>query len=165
MRRRFLPVAVVLALAGATLGAPGCDKPSPTTDGAVIRVSAPADRTPQSQGAKVYEGRIKDVRPAWYLLVLTVGEGKQARDLRFDISEARIVGPSGSEWKGQDLRVGDPVRVTLTADGRLVQQINVLPDGTSGLEEFPFRGSRAGATMCSSSRRWGSAWSRRGAGV
>jgi hypothetical protein len=133
MRRRFLPVAVVLALVGATLAASGCDKRSPRSDGAFITVSAPADASRQSQGVKVYEGRIKDVRPAWYLLVLRVGEGEEARDLRFDISEARIVGPSGSEWKGQDLRVGDPVRVTLTTDGRLVQQINVLPDGTSGL--------------------------------
>ena len=134
MRRRFLPVAAVLALAGATLAASGCDKRSPRSDGAFIRVSAPADATRQSQGVKVYEGRIRDVRPAWYLLLLSVGEGKEVRDLRFDISEARIVGPSGSEWKGQDLRVGDRVRVTLTADGRLVQQIDVLPDRANGLD-------------------------------
>jgi hypothetical protein len=77
-----------------------------------------------------FDGRIKDVRPVWGILVLTVGEGKKARDRRFDISEARIVGPSGAEWKGQDLRRGDRVRVELTTDGELVQQISVLPDRT-----------------------------------
>jgi hypothetical protein len=137
MRRRCLPITAVLTLAGAALAAPGCGKPPRQTDVAVIRVSAPADATLEGQGAKVYEGRIRDVRPAWDLLVLTVGEGKQARDLRLDMGEARIVGPSGSEWKGQDLLLGDRVRVTMTADGTLVQQINVLPDRTGGLNEIP----------------------------
>jgi hypothetical protein len=80
------------------------------------------------RGGEVYGGWIKDVRPAWDLLVLTVGRGKEARDLGLDMGEARIVGPSGSEWKGQDLRLGDRVHVVMTPDGRLVQQINVLPD-------------------------------------
>jgi hypothetical protein len=132
MRRRVLPVGVVLILAGATLAAAGCDNRPRQTDGGVIPVSAPADATPAGQGVKAYEGRIKDVRPAWSILILTVGQGKEARDMRFDIGEARIVGPSGDEWKGQDLHVGDRVRVALTPDGTLVQQVSVLPDRASG---------------------------------
>ena len=126
MRRKFLPISVVLALAAAALAATGCDQRSGQTGRAVIRVSAPPVATPEGQGAKVYEGRIKDVRPVWGILDLTVGAGKEARDVRFDIGEARIVGPDGDEWKGQDLRVGARVRVQLTADGRLVQQVSVL---------------------------------------
>jgi len=90
---------------------------------------------PSGEGVKVYEGRIKDVRPAWGLLVLTVGQGKQAREMRFDMGEARIVGPSGDEWKGQDLHIGDRVRVAMTPDGTLVQQISVLPGRTGRVNE------------------------------
>jgi len=57
--------------------------------------------------------------------------------MRFDIGEARFVGPSGDEWKGEDLQIGDPVRVTMTDDGSLVQQVNVLPDRANGFNEFP----------------------------
>ena len=128
MRTRFLPIIVVLVFAGATLAATGCDDRAQKTDVAVVRVSAPADAAPERRGGKVYEGRIKDVRPAWGVLVLTVGKGKEAQDLRLDMSEARIVGPSGNEWKGQDLWIGDRVRVELTRDGKLVQQISVLRD-------------------------------------
>jgi hypothetical protein len=128
MRRLFLPINVVLSLAAATLAAIGCDKPTQKVEGAVIRVSAPFVATAEGRGVKVYEGWIKDVRPAISLLILTVGEGKEAQDRRFDIGEARIVGPSGNEWKGDDLRIGDRVRVELTADGTLVQQVSVLPD-------------------------------------
>jgi hypothetical protein len=134
MRRKFLPISVVLALAAAALAATGCDQRSGQTGRAVIRVSAPPVATPEGQGAKVYEGRIKDVRPAWDLLILTVGKGKEAQDIRFDIGEARIVGPFGNEWKGQDLRVGDRVRVGLAADGTLVQQVSVLAGSASGIE-------------------------------
>jgi hypothetical protein len=141
MRRRCLPITAVLTLAGAALAAPGCGKPPRQPDLAVTRVSAPADATPGGQGGEVYEGRIRDVRPAWDLLVLTVGEGKQARDLRLDMGQARIVGPSGSELKGQDLRLGDRVRVTMTADGTLVQQINVLPDRAGGPNGIPSEGA------------------------
>ncbi len=81
---------------------------------------------------RVYEGRIKDVSPAWGLLALTVGQCSEARDLCFDIREARIVGSEGAERKGQDLGTGDRVRVQLTADGRLVQQVSILADRTSG---------------------------------
>ena len=129
MRRRFLPIIIVLAIAGAALAATGCDeRAQKPDDDAVIRVSAPADVAPERRGGKVYEGRIKDVRPAWGVLILTVGKGKEERDLRLDMSEARIVGPSGNEWKGQDLWIGDRVRVEMTSNGRLVQQISVLPD-------------------------------------
>jgi hypothetical protein len=134
MRRTALPIAVVLVLAGVTLAASGCDNRSRQTDRAVIPVSAAADFTLEGHGVKVYEGRIKDVRAAWGNLILTVGQGKEARDMRFDIGEARIVGPSGAEWKGQDLHLGDRVRVELTADGTLVQQISVLPDRPNGLD-------------------------------
>jgi hypothetical protein len=133
MRRRFLPITVVLILAGAPLAASGCENRARQTGRAVIPVSAPADAAPGGRGAKVYEGRIKDVRPVWGILVLTVGEGKKARDIRFDMTDARIVGPSGNEWKGQDIYIGDRVRVRLTAGGKLVQQITVLPDRANGL--------------------------------
>jgi hypothetical protein len=133
MRRTSLPITVVLAFAGAALAGSGCDDRAQTTDAAVVRVSAPADATPESVDAtpedgKVYEGVLEDVRPAWGYLILTVGQGKEARDVRFDMRGARIVGPSGNEWKGQDLWVGDRVLVEMTADGRLVRQISVLPD-------------------------------------
>jgi hypothetical protein len=85
-------------------------------------------RFSEQPASQSYEGRIKDVRPVWSVLILSVGKGKQARRLRLDISEARIVGPSGAEWKGEDLRVGDPVRVEMTEDGKLVRQVSVLPD-------------------------------------
>ena len=130
MLTRFPPITVVLAFAGAALAA-GCENRSRQTDSSVVTVSAPAEDAPQRQGGKVYEGRIKDVRPAWGVLILTVGQGKEAHEVRFDVRGARIVGPSGNEWKGQDLWIGDRVRVEMTADGRLVQQISVLPDGST----------------------------------
>jgi hypothetical protein len=77
---------------------------------------------------RVYEGRIKDARPAWGYLILAVGEGRQARHLTFDVRGARIVGPSGNEWKAQDLWDGDRVRIEMTQDGGLVRQITVLAD-------------------------------------
>jgi hypothetical protein len=77
---------------------------------------------------RIYEGRIKDARSAWGVLILTMRTGREMGIAHFDIREARIVGPSGAEWKGEDLRIGDRVRVTLAADGRLVQQVRKLPD-------------------------------------
>jgi hypothetical protein len=118
MSSRFLSITVALILAGAALAEADGDKTSTS------RRQPPAPR--------VYEGRIKDVRPAVGMLILTMGKGKQARDLRFNISEARIVGLFGAEWKGEDLNVGDRVRVQMTADGALVQQVRVLPNRTSG---------------------------------
>jgi hypothetical protein len=147
MCSRFLSITVVLVLAGPALAAPGGDKPSRHADRAtinerggtvtqgqrvVVRAGAQAPARfpvgPRDQPAapRSYEGRIKDVRPVWGILVLTVGQGKKARDMRFDIGHARIVGPSGAEWKGQDLQVGDRVRVEMTAAGTLVQQLSVL---------------------------------------
>jgi hypothetical protein len=134
MRSRSLPI-IFLALASAALVATGCDQGPGQTAVPVIRVSAPADATPEGRSAKVFEGWIKDVRPAISLLILTVGKGIEAQDRRFDMGEARIVGPSGAEWKGQDLRLGDRVRVTMTDDGTLVQQISVLPRSPSGGNE------------------------------
>jgi hypothetical protein len=127
MCRRFLSIAVVV-LAGSALLALGC---SDTQSQRVVDEGVTQDRVSfrgQQAAGRVYEGRIKDARPAWDLLILTVGEGKEARDLRFDIGEARIVGPSGAEWKGQDLHIGDRVRVKMADDGTLVQQLSVLPD-------------------------------------
>jgi hypothetical protein len=134
MRSTFLPITVVL-LAGATLAACGCAKEA-HTGRAVVLVSAPPVAPPERRTVKVVEGRIKDVRPVWGILLLTTGKGKEARDTRFDISEARIVGPVGDEWKGQDLQVGDRVRLELTADGRLVQQVSVLVGKASGLDRW-----------------------------
>src|SRR5262249_56678163 len=90
MRTRFLPIIVVLVFAGATLAATGCDDRAQKTDVAVVRVSAPADAAPERRGGKVYDGRLKDVRPAWGVLVLTVGKGKEAQDLRLAMSAPPI---------------------------------------------------------------------------
>ena len=57
-----------------------------------------------------------------------MGEGKQARDRTFKIADARIVGPTGSEWKVGDLREDDRVEIEKTPDGKLIQEIRVLPD-------------------------------------
>ena len=122
MRRSLLAITVVLLLAGA--GWPrrtqGATAAIPVRD--LVEVRSPV----QPAAGRSYEGRIRDVRPAWDILDLTVGEGKEARDMRFDIGYARIVDPDGEELKGQDLKIGARVRVQLTADGRLVQQVSVL---------------------------------------
>jgi hypothetical protein len=125
MRRKLVSVAVVLLLAGAALAVVArlghARRQGPVVEAELVRLPPPEQPAPL-----VYEGRIKDVRPAWGLLILTVGKGKDARDIKFDIVGARIVGPSGNEWKGQDLYIGDLVRMERTPDGRLVQQISVL---------------------------------------
>jgi len=113
MRRRLSAVAAALSLAGAALAAVG----------GLSRAQAQVRPT-----ARACEGRIKDVRPALGFLILTVGAGEEARDVRFDITEGRVVGPSGSELKGEDLRVGDRVRVEMAIDRPLVQQVVVLGD-------------------------------------
>jgi hypothetical protein len=135
MRSKILAISVVSVLAAGTLvviGGPGRTPEQGTVIPAedLVEVRFP---NPQAE-ARVYQGPIKDVRPVWSLLILSVGKGSQARDIRFDMSEARIVGPDGNEWKGQDLRVGDRVRVELTADRKLVQQISVLPARASDIE-------------------------------
>jgi hypothetical protein len=118
MRSRRWTVVVVLVLAGTALAA---------LSGPTILQSPGVVVTPGAQRPPVYEGRIKDVRAAVGLLVLTVGEGKEAREVRFDIGEARFVGPSGNEWKSGDLRAGDRVRVAMAPDRpSLVQQVSVL---------------------------------------
>jgi hypothetical protein len=129
MRRRLLAITAVLFLAGAALAVVGGPRRTPNPE-AVVPVGRQVEVRFRDRPAagRSYEGRIKDVRPVWGILDLTVGAGKEARDMRFDIGEARIVGPDGAEWKGQDLRVGARVRVQLTADGRLVQQVRVLAD-------------------------------------
>jgi hypothetical protein len=76
---------------------------------------------------QVFRGRIRDVRGIYGTLTLTVGEGRQARDRRFPIREARIVGPAGAEWKVGDLREGDRVEVEMAGDGRTAQEVRVLP--------------------------------------
>jgi len=80
------------------------------------------------QRGKVFPGRIKDVRGTMGALTLTIGKGKQARDRKFQIPEARVVGPTGSEWKVGDLRNGDRVEVELTGDAATVREIRVFPD-------------------------------------
>ena len=127
MRRKPLLITVVLFLVGAAPAVAGGPRRTPSPE-AVVPVVHPVEVRPQDRppAGRSYEGRINDVRPVWGILDLTVGAGKEARDVRFDIGEARIVGPDGDEWKGQDLRVGARVRVQLTADGRLVQQVSVL---------------------------------------
>jgi hypothetical protein len=129
MPGRHSAVAVVLFLAGAALAVVGGSRRTPNPRPFVQAGEEVEVRFQDRPAAdRVYEGRIRDVRPAWGVLILTLGQGKETRDVRFDIGEARIVGPDGAEWKGQDLRVGDRVRVQLTADGRLVQQVSELVD-------------------------------------
>jgi hypothetical protein len=122
MWRKFLSIAVVLLAFGCSSGT---QSQRVAGEGeAEVRVSF----RDQQAAPKFPEGRIKDVRPALGILILSVGKGKEARERRFDIAEARIVGPSGAEWKGQDLHIGDRVRVEMTEDGTLVQQVRVLPE-------------------------------------
>lgn len=94
----------------------------------VLGVRAPA----APPAPQVFEGRIKDVRGTYGTLTLTVGEGKQARDRTFPIAEARVKGPTGIEWKVGSLRPGDWVQVEMTANGRTVRVIRVLPERTPG---------------------------------
>jgi hypothetical protein len=75
----------------------------------------------------VYKGYIKDVRGTDGSLTLTLGEGKNAKDQTFPIPGARIVGLSGNEGKVGDLLEGDWVEVLMTADGKTVQEIRLLP--------------------------------------
>src|SRR5262245_10991194 len=64
MRRNFLPIAIVLALAGAALAGPAAtNEPGKPTVPAARSARRPTP--PQAKGPKVYEGRIKDVRPVW----------------------------------------------------------------------------------------------------
>ena len=77
---------------------------------------------------QVLTGRIKDVRGSYGTLTLTPGEGKRLTDRTFRITEARIVGLGGAEWKVGDLRPGDLVEVEMARDGGLVREIRVLPD-------------------------------------
>lgn len=76
---------------------------------------------------QVFEGRIRDVRGTDGTLTLTLREGEEARDRMFLITEARIKGPTGLEWKVGNLRVGERVQVELTPSGRMVRVIRVLP--------------------------------------
>jgi hypothetical protein len=126
MSRRLFSIALLILVGAAVLVAAGFSRMG--SRGAVIAVGDPI-RVQFQEGpatARVYAGWIKDVRPAWGYLILTVGKGIEARDVRFDISEARIVGPLGNEWKGKDLHLGDRVLVEQTADGSLVKQVSVL---------------------------------------
>jgi hypothetical protein len=89
----------------------------------LLTVSAPAAQA----AATVFEGRIKDVGGTYGTLTLTLGEGQQAKARTFRIREARIVGPTRTEWKVGDLREGDWVEVEMTRDGQMVQEIRFLP--------------------------------------
>jgi len=66
-------------------------------------------------------------------LTLTIGKGKNATDQKFQIPEARIVGPTGSEWKVGDLRNGDRVEVEMTSNGKTVREIRYLPPKQTSL--------------------------------
>jgi hypothetical protein len=101
----------------------------------IAAIAPPAKR---SSDKRVFTGVIQDVRGITGRLVLRP-TGKQAdkkagkkagkkktKDRVFDISEARILGPDGDEWKVGDLREGDEIRVTLTRSGRLVKEVRVL---------------------------------------
>jgi hypothetical protein len=77
---------------------------------------------------RVFTGRVKDIRGTDGTLARTIGEGKRLTDRAFLITEARIVGPGGAEWKVEALRPGDLVEVEMALQGELVQEIRVLPD-------------------------------------
>jgi hypothetical protein len=74
-----------------------------------------------------FEGTIKDVLGTDGTLTLTVKNGKQVQDRQFLITEARVNGPDGFEMKVGDVRPGDRVQLVMTADGRMVRVIRVLP--------------------------------------
>jgi hypothetical protein len=76
----------------------------------------------------VFTGRIKDIQGTLGTLTLTLVEGKWVTDRTFLITEARIVGLGGAEWKVEDLRQGDLVDVEMALGGKLVQRIRVLAD-------------------------------------
>jgi hypothetical protein len=89
----------------------------------LVSAVAPPVKPP---GPKVFQGRISDVRGILGTLTLISGAGKDARELKFKISGARIVGLAGAEWKIGDLQEGDKVQVKLTPDGKLVQEVRVV---------------------------------------
>jgi hypothetical protein len=91
----------------------------------LVSLTVKAHAAPPVQ--RVFEGRIKDVRGTYGTLTLTLGNGRQANDLTFDIQHARIVGLIGAEWKVGDLQVGDRVRAELAPGRTIVQEIRVLP--------------------------------------
>ncbi len=76
---------------------------------------------------RVFTGQIKDVRGTDGTLVLSLAEGQRPMDRTFRITEARVVGLGGAEWKVEDLRPGDLVEVKMVVAGDLVQQVRVLP--------------------------------------
>src|SRR5262249_6694241 len=128
MSRTLFSITVELLLAGVVLVVLG--GLALTYSGTEVAVAGEqvVARLEEQPTSTVHEGRIKDVRSALGVLILTVDKGKDKCDLRLNMSQARILGPSGGEWKADDLRNGDRVRVELTADLRLVQQIRVLEE-------------------------------------
>ncbi len=76
----------------------------------------------------VFQGYVNDVRGTDGTITLTVRQDNQVRSRQFWILDARVKGPTGTEWKIGDLRPGDRVEVELVADGRTVRVIRVLPE-------------------------------------
>jgi hypothetical protein len=76
----------------------------------------------------VFTGRIQDVRGTDGILTVTLGDGKRLTERSFLITEARVVGLGGAEWKVQDLRRGDRVEVEVVLRSGLVRKVRVLPD-------------------------------------
>jgi hypothetical protein len=76
----------------------------------------------------VFTGRIQDVRGTDGILTVTLGDGKRLTERSFLITEARVVGLGGAEWKVQDLRRGDRVEVEVVLHSGLVRKVRVLPD-------------------------------------
>jgi hypothetical protein len=81
---------------------------------------------------QVFKGRIKDVRGVFGTLTLTIGEGKQAKDRKFQIQEARILSSDGVEQKIGYLQEGDRVEVEMAPDGKTVQEVRVLERPKAG---------------------------------
>jgi hypothetical protein len=74
---------------------------------------------------EVFKGVIQDVRGIFGTLTLRPDGAPKQKDRSFRIDRARIVGPTGLEWKIGDLQVNDRVEVVMTADGRTVQEVRV----------------------------------------
>jgi hypothetical protein len=100
---RSIGVAVVLTLTG------------------VVALAADGDKKP---AANAITGKIKAVDVPKGMLTLTTGGEGNAKDMQFSLAGAKLL--SGrNEIKAADLKVGDTVSVTPSADGKTASQVVV----------------------------------------
>ncbi len=89
----------------------------------VVPVQAAPERTAPPKG-RVFRGIIADVRGVAGDLMLRPRAGS-GKGQTFRIAKARIVGPTGSEWKVGDLQAGDRVEVETDAGGVNAREVRV----------------------------------------